>query len=159
LTYIILPVMGPRAFNGGAMGYSLPAEVLPEQVPPYPEAVQKGPFFQVMRKIYHHLEAPGAAFPSSHVAIALVTVWFSFQYLPRIRYWHLLDVILLCVSTVYCHYHYVVDVVAGMMTAAVLVPIGNSLYHRFSKPSLDAGRVPVGLKIDDVKSSPPAAEP
>jgi membrane-associated phospholipid phosphatase len=133
LAYIILPVMGPRAFYGGPMGYEVPAEVRPEEVPAYPEAVQRGPFFQVMRQIYHHLEAPGAAFPSSHVAIAIVTVWFSFRYLPRIRYLHLADVVLLCASTVYCRYHYVVDVAAGAMTAAVLIPIANWLYFRYPR--------------------------
>jgi membrane-associated phospholipid phosphatase len=129
LTYIVLPVMGPRAFYGGPMGYEIPAEVHPEHVPPYPESVQRGPFFKVMRVIYYYLEAPGAAFPSSHVAIAIVTVWFSFQYLPRIRYVHLVVVALLCISTVYCRYHYVVDVIAGMATAAILIPLANRLYR------------------------------
>lgn len=134
LTYIVLPVMGPRAFYGGHLGYELPAGLHPDDPPPYPEAVQKGPFFKVMRVIYHNLEAPGAAFPSSHVAIAIVTVWFSFQYLPRIRYLHLVVVVLLCISTVYCRYHYVVDVLAGMATAAILLPLGNWLFFRFSNP-------------------------
>lgn len=134
LTYIILPVMGPRAFYGGPMGYELPPDVHPPHLPTYPAEVQKGPFFKIMRVIYHNLEAPGAAFPSSHVAIAIVTVWFSFQYLPRIRYIHLVDVVLLCISTVYCRYHYVVDVFAGIATAALLLPIGNWLYFRFTRP-------------------------
>jgi hypothetical protein len=55
-------------------------------------------------------ESPGAALPSSHVAVAVCTVYFSFRYLPRIRYLHLIMAILLCGSTVYCRYHYVVDV-------------------------------------------------
>jgi membrane-associated phospholipid phosphatase len=38
---------------------------------------------------------------------------------------------LLCLSTVYCRYHYVVDVMAGLVTAAVLVPLGNWLYFKF----------------------------
>ncbi len=133
LTYIILPVMGPRAFYGGAMGYELTVEVGPKEIPPYPATVQKGLFFHIMRTIYHHLEAPGAAFPSSHVAIALVTLWFSFRYLRRIRYLHLADVILLCLSTVYCRYHYALDVAAGATTASVLIPIGNWLYYRYSR--------------------------
>jgi len=39
--------------------------------------------------------------------------------------------VLLCVSTVYCRYHYVVDVFAGVLTALVLVPLGNKLYFKF----------------------------
>ena len=45
---------------------------------------------------------------------------------------HLVVVILLCLATIYCHYHYVVDVLAGALTAAMLVPLGNWLYRKFS---------------------------
>jgi membrane-associated phospholipid phosphatase len=158
LTYIVLPVVGPRAFYAGATGFELSADVRPEEIPPYPEAVQKGPFYQVMRSIYHHLEAPGAAFPSSHVAIAIVTVWFSFRYLPRIRYLHLTDVILLCLSTVYCRYHYVVDVVAGMATAAVLVPIANWFYFRYSELAIQRVEFSKSLKTEEMKATSPSAE-
>ena len=131
LIYIFLPVMGPRSFNRDPAEYTLPAEVQPAHVPAVPEAVKAGVFYQIMGFIYRHFEAPGAAFPSSHVAVALTTVWFSFRYLRRIRYIHLVDVILLCLSTVYCRYHYVVDVLAGLLAAAVLVPTGNWLYFKF----------------------------
>ncbi|RPI96846.1 MAG: phosphatase PAP2 family protein, partial [Chloroflexi bacterium] len=77
-------------------------------------------------------------FPSSHVAIALTTVWFSFRYLPRIRYLHLVIAMLLCLSTVYCRYHYVIDVFAGMATAAFLVPIANWLYRKTEPPGTDS---------------------
>ena len=42
---------------------------------------------------------------------------------------------LLCLSTVYCRYHYVVDVLAGLVTAAVVIPLCNWLYFRFSRPA------------------------
>jgi membrane-associated phospholipid phosphatase len=99
--------------------------------PTYPDAVKPGVFFQIMAWIYRNFESPGAAFPSSHVAIALCTVWFSFLYLPRIRWLHLVVGILLCVSTVYCRYHYVVDVIAGVVTVLILVPLANRLYRIF----------------------------
>jgi membrane-associated phospholipid phosphatase len=83
-----------------------------------------------MAFIYHHFEAPGAAFPSSHVAIAIVTVSFSFRYLRPIRWLHAVDVLLLCTATVYCRYHYVVDVFAGALAALALLPIANHLYFR-----------------------------
>ena len=90
-----------------------------------------------MAWIYRVFEAPGAALPSSHVAVALCTVFFSFRYLRRIRYAHLAVAGLLCLSTVYCRYHYVVDVLAGLVTVAVLVPLGNWLYFKFSQPDLE----------------------
>ncbi|HNQ89645.1 MAG TPA: phosphatase PAP2 family protein [Verrucomicrobiota bacterium] len=135
LTYICLPVMGPRAFYREIDGFHLPEEVQAlAGNPTYPSAVQIGPFFNLMAWIYRHFEGPGAAFPSSHVAIALCTAWFSWRYLPRIRWFHSAVVFLLCLATVYCRYHYAIDVLAGALTAAILVPLGNRLYHRFSAP-------------------------
>lgn len=100
--------------------------------PAYPEAITAGPFYRIMALIYRIFEGPGAAFPSSHVVIAIATVFFAFRYLRPIRWPHLAVVILLCLSTVYCRYHYAVDVVAGVLTAAVLIPLGNWLYFKFS---------------------------
>jgi membrane-associated phospholipid phosphatase len=139
LIYIFTPVMGPRIFQSGIKGYELPAEVQPGVVPECPAAVQAGLFFRIMAAIYDVFESPGAAFPSSHVAVALTTVYFSFRYLRRIRFLHLAVAGLLCLSTVYCRYHYVVDVAAGGLTALLLVPLGNRLYFRFHKPSEPAG--------------------
>jgi membrane-associated phospholipid phosphatase len=65
------------------------------------------------------------------VAVALCTVYFSFRYLRPIRYVHLAVACMLCLSTIYCRYHYVVDVLAGLLTVAVVVPLGNWLYFKF----------------------------
>lgn len=130
LIYIFTPVVGPRILTRGvvpdpplaAAGYAAP--------PGVPATVESAAFYQVMRFIYDHFETPGAAFPSSHVAIALTTLYFSFLYLPRLRWLHLGLAILLCIATVYGRYHYVVDVPAGMLTAALLIPLANRLYAR-----------------------------
>ncbi len=134
LIYIFTPVTGPRVFFRVIDGYELPPHVRPPVVPEFPAAVQAGPFFRIMAWIYENFEASGAAFPSSHVAVAITTLCFSFRYLPRIRFAHLVMVVLLCLSTVYCRYHYVVDVAAGIVTAAILVPLGNRFYFRFHGP-------------------------
>ena len=85
--YIFVPVIGPRVFFREIAGYNLPAEVQQLAVVDYyPHAIQSGPFYQVMAWIYRTFESPGAAMPSSHVAIALCTVFFSFLYLRKIRY-------------------------------------------------------------------------
>ena len=95
--------------------------------------VTDGVFFQIMAVIYRYLETPGAAFPSSHVAVAWCTVWFSFRYLRQIRWIHAVMAVLLSLSTIYCRYHYVVDVFAGIATAALLVPLGDRLHRRFAR--------------------------
>ena len=135
--YIFLPVMGPRVFFREIEGYSLPADLESlAGTSNYPAAVKSGLFFQIMGFIYRSFEAPGAAFPSSHVAVAISTAFFSYLYLPRIRHLHAVVVVLLCMATVYCRYHYVVDVVAGAVTAAVLIPLGNRLIARFGGTSI-----------------------
>lgn len=133
--YLFLPVIGPRVFFREIAGYDLPEDLqLLSPVEHYPDSVKAGPFFQIMALIYRHFEAPGAALPSSHVAVAICTVFFSFRYLRKIRFLHLAIATLLCLSTVYCRYHYVVDVLAGMITAALVIPFGNWLYFKFGEP-------------------------
>ncbi len=132
LIYIFVPVIGPPIFYRAIPGYNLPADIQ-QLVSPggYPDSVKAGVFYQLMRWIYRVFEAPGAAIPSSHVAIALCTVFFSFRYIRSIRWFHLALAILLCLATIYCRYHYVSDVLAGILTAALLLPLGNWLYFRF----------------------------
>jgi membrane-associated phospholipid phosphatase len=129
--YIVVPIIGPRVFFHNSPGYVLPESY--QRLAPadtYPASVHAGVFYKIMAFIYRVFEAPGAAFPSSHVAIALCTVYFSFRYLRPIRYPHLVVAILLCLATIYCRYHYAVDVLAGVLTAAILVPLGNWLYQK-----------------------------
>jgi membrane-associated phospholipid phosphatase len=137
--FLFLPIIGPRAFFHEVPGYKLPPDLQALAVTDtYPESVRAGPVFRLMGVVYQIFEgAPGATLPSSHVAIALCTLWFSFHYLRPVRYPHLVLVILLCLATVYGHYHYALDVVTGILTAAVLIPVGNRLYARFG--SADSG--------------------
>jgi membrane-associated phospholipid phosphatase len=135
--YIAVPVIGPPVLFQTVPGYILPADI--QALAPqagFPEAVQRGIFYQIMKWIYDVFEAPGAAIPSSHVAIALCIVSFCFRYLRAVRYPILVVSVLLCLSTVYCRYHYATDVLAGIVTAAVLVPLGNRLYFKLEKREL-----------------------
>ena len=131
LVYIFTPVVGPRIVCRSMITPPLPPDVVPSTPPITPESVAGGVFYQIMAWVYVHFETPGAAFPSSHVAVAACTVYFSFLYLRSIRWAHLAIAGLLCLSTVYGRYHYVVDVVAGALTAGLLVPLGNRLFFKF----------------------------
>ena len=131
LTYIFTPVVGPRILCREVVATTLPPDVVPSTPPTTPLSVEAGFFYRIMAWIYDHFETPGAAFPSSHVAIAVCTLYFSFLYLRSIRWVHFVVVLLLCISTVYCRYHYVVDVLAGLLTAALLIPLANRLFFRF----------------------------
>lgn len=67
----------------------------------------------------------GGAFPSSHVAVAIVILSFVWKYYPNIgRRVFLPAVIALSVATVYGQYHYVTDVITGAVMGIVIGGIG-----------------------------------
>ena len=131
--YIFTPVVGPRIVDLGLLDPRTASEVVAPTISPPPASVQSALGFRFVGWLYDHFETPGAAFPSSHVAVAVCTVYFSFLYLRRIRWIHLALVIGLCVATVYGRYHYVVDVAVGILTAALLIPLANRLYLKFEQ--------------------------
>jgi membrane-associated phospholipid phosphatase len=130
LVFIFLPVAGPPAFY-----MEIPRFVDQHRLPYYPlefpPGITSGPFFNLMKILYRFFESGGAAFPSSHVAAALCTLFFSWRYLTRVRHLILAATLALSFATVYCRYHYAVDVFAGAATAAVLIPVGEWLYRRY----------------------------
>jgi membrane-associated phospholipid phosphatase len=134
LAYIFYPVIGPRVFYSETLYYTLPADL--QALYPtvtFPASVQTGLFYRIMDVVYAIFEPSGAAFPSSHVAVAIVTATFSTRYLPRISKLHWFVVVMLSISTVYCRYHYVADVLAGALVAVVLIPIAEQLYRRYGE--------------------------
>ncbi|MHC4591093.1 MAG: phosphatase PAP2 family protein [Planctomycetota bacterium] len=129
LTYIFLPVMGPHGADSGVTFHGELASVGPRVVP---EALKGGVFYNVMGVLYKLVEPQGGAtFPSSHVAVAVATLWFTWTHFKKVRWLHLVAVIMLCVSTVYCGYHYAVDMLGGLAAAAVLVPLGELLHRKW----------------------------
>ena len=84
-----------------------------------------------MAWIYRHLEVAGAAFPSSHVAIAALVLYYTMRY-ARSAAWVVGPLVLsLIVSTVYCRYHYAIDVLAGLATTAILLPLWRRINRRY----------------------------
>lgn len=71
-------------------------------------------------------------FPSGHTMIAVIVLIVAWQR-ARDAFWWLLPVaICLVISTVYCRFHYVVDIIAGALLAAVTVPLGDRLYGKLT---------------------------
>jgi membrane-associated phospholipid phosphatase len=69
--------------------------------------------------------------PSSHCAAALVAIW----YLARQYRWATVplsaELLLLCLSTVYGRYHYVLDVFAGLLIGAMSITLATKWQRRF----------------------------
>jgi len=70
------------------------------------------------------------AFPSGHTAIALTVLILSYKYARNIFRVLLVPVILLIFATVYCRYHYVVDVIGGIILTVVTFVAGE-VYYKF----------------------------
>jgi membrane-associated phospholipid phosphatase len=81
----------------------------------------------------------GGAFPSTHVAGAMVVLFSAYQFARPIGYWLTALVFSICVSTVYGRYHYVVDVFAGILMAAIGCWAGPRLIRRRGDESGRAG--------------------
>ena len=71
-------------------------------------------FPAVMEFIYRWFELPGGAFPSSHVAVAVVVLAYALKHAPRWAVLYLPACLGILPATVYCSYHYASDVMAGL---------------------------------------------
>ncbi len=79
-------------------------------------------------------ERPTAAFPSSHVGMSTVTMILVWKTRNRWLFWCLMPFfILLCCATVYIKAHYLVDSIAGLITAFIFYYLADWCYSRFSK--------------------------
>lgn len=99
--YSVLPVIGGR--------------YLPEAME-LTKVYRFGPFTHIMAYIYRTSGHLGGAFPSSHIAITLVLTVAALRY---VRPWGYLFSVIACflaIATVYCHYHWFIDAVAGIFT-------------------------------------------
>ena len=104
--YILLPVEGPIALRNEYFR-------------------QGGPFQRVVDFIYAGGENPGAAFPSSHVAATFLVAWWGSTHFKRIGVLYWLTCLFLSIATVYCMFHYAVDVIGGLLLGVVAVGTFN----------------------------------
>jgi len=70
-------------------------------------------------------------FPSGHTMVVIAVLLEAARRSIRTFWVFLPFAVGLVMATVYCRYHYVADVLAGLALAFVAVPLGNALYSRF----------------------------
>ena len=102
--FIIIPAEGPQFY------FTFPDNYIEAQ----------GIFGNAIKLIQKNGEAPTAAFPSSHVGISWIIIFWLYQNFRKSVKYFLPFVILLMFSTVYIKAHYFVDVVAGFLTAPIV---------------------------------------
>ena len=117
LIFILFPVAGPQFYFKDTTA-SLPQGFI---------------FGEIMRIIQFYGEGETAAFPSSHVSICLILLWFTFNYAKKLLIFVLPITILLIMSTVYIRAHYLIDVLAAFLITPVFYKLFSGIYFRFSK--------------------------
>ncbi len=98
--YTIVPVIGGR--------------YLPEAME-LTRSYRGGPFTHIMVFIYRNTHHLGGAFPSSHVAVALVLTVAALKYTRFMGYLFVVISFFLTLATVYCHYHWFIDSMFGIL--------------------------------------------
>ena len=73
------------------------------------------------------------AFPSGHTAIAIIALAMAARYQRCLSYPLLGITVSLMVSTVYLRYHYVIDVIAGVLLAALCLGVTLWLYREHNE--------------------------
>jgi membrane-associated phospholipid phosphatase len=71
--------------------------------------------------------APRDVFPSLHVAVSAIVLWFAAKSSRKWFWWLLPFVLANWISTMYLRYHYFADVVAGWLCAAVAIAAAQIL--------------------------------
>jgi membrane-associated phospholipid phosphatase len=96
--------------------------------------LQAGPMTLWIQRSLNSLEHNKTdAFPSGHTAVALVSLFLAWKYRQRALFRVLVPAVsALIVSTVYLRYHYVIDVIAGMLLALMTIFISPWMHRLFS---------------------------
>jgi membrane-associated phospholipid phosphatase len=115
LIFVFFPVVGPQFY--------FPAEQA--------EIAHSGIFGKIVLFFQDAGETPTGAFPSSHVGLSWIILFASAKSNKKLFIAILILALLICFSTVYIKAHYVVDVIAGLISAVIFYFGGNWIYRRY----------------------------
>lgn len=136
--YIFLPVVGPQ-FYFQAVGiaeiqqghfpvlgtyFSSHTEMLP------PPGWADGLFSRLVAMAHETGERPTAAFPSSHIGISTLLLLLARRHAPKLLFVLVPLWALLCCATVYIQAHYVVDAIAGLISAPIALWAASRLVKK-----------------------------
>jgi len=127
--YFVVPAEGPRVSLAREQSVTL-------EVTPISHAIS-----QKLNELEHTKDD---AFPSGHTMITVFCLLVAHREARRLfRAW-LPIALLLVVSTIYCRFHYVVDVIAGLALAFAALPVGERIYQwmRGGVAVIEKARVP-----------------
>lgn len=141
LIYIVLPVAGPQ-FYFPAIGWDQAAAGVFPSIGDYFNthvAVIHGPgdatgfFYDLVQGAHDAGERPTAAFPSSHVGVSTIIMILFWKLSKRITAIVTPFYVLLCLSTVYIQAHYLIDSIAGLLTAGLIYYLSSLLFKAVNR--------------------------
>ncbi len=141
LIYILFPTAGPQYYFQAIGQEQVNTGIFPNLGYYFNEHSRlltnnesSGYFCDVVRSTQQLGERPTAAFPSSHVGISSIIMILKFK---NRRYflltWMFPIYTLLVLGTVYIQAHYVIDVIAGLISAIAFYYSSVYVFHFFSK--------------------------
>ena len=93
------------------------------------------------------------AFPSGHTAVALIALVMAARYRRRMLFPLLITVVSLLIATVYLRYHYVIDVLAGVLFAGACLGITFWIYGPDRVDTTTPPRTPVVQQDEQERAS------
>ena len=143
IIYIFVPVAGPQ-FYFPVIGEEAASSGIYESIGNYFNLYPdisiaqdgKGVFFtELVNMAQRAGERPTAAFPSSHVAVAIVMMILALRGSKKLFFGLLPFFIMLCCATVYIKAHYLIDALVGAVTGVLTYIFTSWLYRRFLQRS------------------------
>ena len=116
------------------VGYFIVPAVGPRFAVPHAGPLPRGTVARLIDDTLNALESNKRdCFPSGHTMVVTAVLIEAARRSKKTFWWFLPFAIGLVIATVFCRYHYVADVLAGLTLAFVTVPLGNALYRRFER--------------------------
>lgn len=137
MIYLCLPVAGPQFYFAAVGTEPLTDGVFPaigtyfsSHTEMLPNPGGEGLFRMLVESAQASGERPQAAFPSSHIGISTILLLLCARHRLRLGLWLLPLWLLLCCATVYIQAHYVVDAIAGLVSAFVVYWGVQKIYRK-----------------------------
>src|SRR5215813_39430 len=116
LGYISVPATGPRFLPEIAKAQTVPLTGIW--------------LFASVREMLDRAEGiTRDCFPSGHTELSLLVLYYARVFHKRVFWWLLPIGTGIIISTVYLRYHYLIDVVAGVLIAILIIAIAKPLYR------------------------------